>query len=85
MDKIKCITFDKAAQDNIPQDIKDKMKADRAKAEKEQETKIKTLPMQNASNNEMSVCDHSHGFYFDEKGIITCVRCHPPKEKQTDC
>ena len=29
MDKIKCITFDKNAQDSLPQHIKDKMKADR--------------------------------------------------------
>ena len=39
-----------------------------------------TLPIQNVSNNEVAVCDHSHGFYFDEKGIITCARCHPPKK-----
>ncbi len=35
MGKIKCITFDKKAQDNLPQHIKDKMKADRAKAGEE--------------------------------------------------
>jgi len=29
MERIKCITFDKKAQDNLPQHIKDKMKADR--------------------------------------------------------
>lgn len=29
MDKTKCITFDKAAQDALPEHIKDKMKADR--------------------------------------------------------
>lgn len=29
MEKIKCITFDKKAQDSLPQHIKDKMKADR--------------------------------------------------------
>lgn len=34
MRKIKCITFDKEAQDNLPQHIKDKMKADRQKASK---------------------------------------------------
>ena len=33
MDKIKCITFDKEAQDALPQWVKDKMKADRKKAE----------------------------------------------------
>lgn len=31
MDKIKCITFDKAAQDALPAHIKAKMKADREK------------------------------------------------------
>lgn len=29
MNKTKCITFDKAAQDALPEHIKDKMKADR--------------------------------------------------------
>ena len=32
MYKIKCITFDKNAQNQLPQHIKDKMKADRDKA-----------------------------------------------------
>lgn len=36
--KIKCLTFDLEAQDNLPQHIKDKMKADREKARKEQIT-----------------------------------------------
>ena len=44
MEKIKCITFDKAAQDAIPQHIKDKMKADRDKAEKELESKGLNIP-----------------------------------------
>lgn len=35
MDKIKCITFDKNAQDSLPQHIKDKMKADRDNARKQ--------------------------------------------------
>jgi len=39
MEKIKCITFDKKAQDNLPQHIKDKMKADRDKAHKEMDSK----------------------------------------------
>jgi len=51
MERIKCATFDKKMQDRIPKEIKDKMKADRAKAEKEQETKAKTLPIQNVSNS----------------------------------
>lgn len=32
---MKCITFDKQAQDNLPQHIKDKMKADREAARKQ--------------------------------------------------
>ena len=36
MEKIKCITFDKEAQNNLPKHIKDKMKADRKRAEAEQ-------------------------------------------------
>lgn len=35
MEKIKCITFDKKAQDSLPEHIKAKMKADREKAEKQ--------------------------------------------------
>ena len=34
MKRIKCITFDKEAQDNLPQKIKDKMKKDREDARK---------------------------------------------------
>lgn len=33
-DTKRCITFDKEAQDNLPQHIKDRMKADRGKASK---------------------------------------------------
>lgn len=33
MEKIKCITFDKEAQDSLPEWVKDKMKKDRKKAE----------------------------------------------------
>ena len=36
--KTKSITFDKEAQDNLPQHIKDKMKADRENARKKQLT-----------------------------------------------
>ena len=36
MDRIKCITFDKKAQDNLPEHIKAKMKADRETAKREQ-------------------------------------------------
>lgn len=44
MERIKCITFDKAAQDALPQHIKDKMKADRAKARKEMDSKGLNIP-----------------------------------------
>lgn len=35
MDRVKCITFDKQAQDSLPEHIKAKMRADREKARKE--------------------------------------------------
>ena len=35
MDKTKCITFNKSAQDSLPEHIKAKMKEDREKARKE--------------------------------------------------
>ena len=47
MNRIKCATFYKEMQDNISKKIREKMNADRAKAEKEQETKAKTLPIRN--------------------------------------
>jgi len=51
MNRIKCATFNKEMQDSIPQEIREKMKADRAKAEKEHETKAKTLPIQCVSGS----------------------------------
>lgn len=36
MDRIKCITFNKKAQDDLPEHIKTKMKADREKDKREQ-------------------------------------------------
>lgn len=32
-----------------------------------------------SKNDERGKCDHSHGFYFDQKGIITCSKCFPIK------
>ncbi len=43
--KNKSITFDKEAHDNLPQEIKDKMKSDREKARKEQNSKGLTIPI----------------------------------------
>ena len=37
MDKMKCITFDKSAQDSLPEHIKAKMKADRELARAKQD------------------------------------------------
>ena len=37
MKDMKCITFDKAAQDALPEDIKEKMRQDRLKAEFERD------------------------------------------------
>tara|TARA_R110000822_G_scaffold301415_1_gene425239 strand:+ start:835 stop:1119 length:285 start_codon:yes stop_codon:yes gene_type:complete len=45
MENIKCITFDKQAQDNLPQKIKDKMKENQDKAKKELETKGLNIPV----------------------------------------
>ena len=36
MERIKCITFDKEAQDNLPKWVKDKMKKQRKEAESKQ-------------------------------------------------
>lgn len=49
MDKIKCITFDKAAQNALPEHIKAKMKADREKARLE--AYQKQCPCWNSENN----------------------------------
>lgn len=49
MNRIKCATFDKDMQDSIPKEIRDKMKADRAKAEKEQKTKTENLHIKRVS------------------------------------
>lgn len=51
MERIKCITFDKKAQDNLPQHIKDKMKADRDKARKEMNSKGLNIPIVTHSCN----------------------------------
>ncbi|WP_281960786.1 hypothetical protein [Bacteroides clarus] len=40
MEKIKCITFDKAAQDVLPEHIKAKMKANMSKARREEYKKL---------------------------------------------
>ena len=81
MEQIKCITFDKAAQDNLPKHIKDKMKADREKACKEQEAKAKTLPIQNIRNSACGSIRHKMmlaGIYKE------CPACGD-KFKEADC
>ena len=45
MERIKSITFDKETQDNLPQHIKDKMKADRNNARKKTESKGLNIPV----------------------------------------
>jgi hypothetical protein len=35
-----------------------------------------------SKNDEKENCDHSHGFYFDQKSIITCAKCFPIKSKR---
>ena len=41
--KINCITFDKQAQDSLPEDIKRQMKADRDKAREDKNKDIKIM------------------------------------------
>jgi len=48
MNKVKCITFDRNAQDSLPQHIKDKMKADRDNARSKRELEITVLTVENA-------------------------------------
>ena len=79
MERIKCITFDKAAQDNLPQELKDKMKADRLKAQKEQENK--GLNISRVSNSVCGSIRHKMmlaGIYKE------CPACGE-KFKETDC
>lgn len=52
MDRIKSITFNKEAQNNLPKEVKAKMQADRKQAEKEQ------LILHGVSQqSELLVCD----------------------------
>lgn len=75
MDKIKCITFDKNAQDSLPQHIKDKMKADRAAAQNGGKSYIctnckhsnvfKRKPSNPVSDNIAGYCKHcGHVVWF---------------------
>jgi hypothetical protein len=49
MGTLKCITFDKSAQDSLPQHIKDKMKADRDRVRNEKkQNEIVILTVENA-------------------------------------
>jgi|ERR1035437_1701487 hypothetical protein len=49
MGTVKCITFDKSAQDSLPQHIKDKMKADRDRVRNEKkQNEIVILTVANA-------------------------------------
>lgn len=63
----KSITFDKEAQDNLPQHIKDKMKANMDKARKEQKIKA---------------CDYCNGSGWDSypnhsTTMPPCPKCQP--------
>ena len=72
MERIKCATFNKELQDSIPKEIREKMKADRTKAEKEQKTKAKTLPIQNVIN--CPFCGSSNTSNIE--GIMWCSNCN---------
>lgn len=55
MDKIKSITFDKEAQNNLPKEVKDKMRKDRKQAEKEQ---LILHGVSSSLGKEMTIDDH---------------------------
>lgn len=67
MEKIKCITFDKNAQDSLPQHIKDKMKADREKAQSEKYFTCKG-------------CNHELPIKFQMRTVGYCYMCDPNVE-----
>ncbi|GEM_PF-3131743 len=70
MEKTKCITFDKAAQDALPEHIKDKMKADRAKAREER-------TLNRLKNGERFTGTHFAGNVtpIEIKGEVLAVKC----------
>jgi hypothetical protein len=68
MEPIKCITFDKNAQDALPEHIKTKMKADREKARANQKQKeIFTC----------KGCGHEIPKFFVMKNEGYCYMCDP--------
>ena len=73
MKRIKCITFDKNAQDNLPEDIKAKMKADREKAKEQIElsTATDSKPPVNGNNCEQCAffkykASWGHGWCYND-------------------
>jgi len=72
MTQIKCITFDKAAQDNLPQHIKDRMKADKAKAIKEQQSKDFNI---SDVINSVCICGSKKFFQCADTDNIYCKNC----------
>lgn len=75
MERIKCGTFNKDIQDSIPKEIREKMKADRAEAEKKQETKGLNTSL--VSNNEVTVCEYGteHKFMKEHMSFKVCPYC----------
>ena len=78
MDRIKSITFDKEAQDNLPQHIKDKMKADRDDARKKAESKGLNIPVVSKS----VICDYCQDTGWDsypnhDTTMRPCPECQP--------
>jgi hypothetical protein len=59
MEKIKCITFDKKAQDSIPDDIRLKMNIDRKKAESNMN---KTWNKSNPTENGGYICRMNNAY-----------------------
>ena len=74
MNKIKCITFDKEAQNNLPKWVKDKMQKDRKEAQDKQ------LILQGVSQS--VVCGYCNGTGWDsypnhDTTQRPCPECQP--------
>ena len=72
MDRIKSITFDKEAQDNLPHHIKDKMKADRDNARKKTKSKGLNIPIV----TKRFICDSCEEEWEEEFKCDKCSGLH---------
>lgn len=68
IEPMKCITFDKKAQDNLPLEIKAKMKADRDKARAREDDRIKNVHfMSSESTGRYPTSDNCIDLNIEEK------------------